>query len=225
MRVSAGAPSVQAKVRHETHFKSHNLKSTTTTTKVIWSELEMGLCCDLGQRDEMSNGKTNRERVSERNTQRGCTYVWMLSRCSCDGQIRDSGVEAAPKSRSIIHRDRSSHCRKLWKQNMLNGLSHPIHKRQLTVTHAHTPTHNNDHTDAISFQKAKSRIKKTWHDAAISTYSMIYSILLSATSVIQAYYTRMGIPHWSKHLLNTCTTILFKVNAALTSTSALIQKH
>lgn len=128
------------------------------------NDLESGLCCELWQRDGMSNGKTNRDRkthrewVSERNTHTQhallCEYKkWLSSRCSCDGQIRDSGIEAAPKSRSIIHRDRSSHCRKLWKQNILNGLSHPIHKRQLTVTH--TPSHDNDHTDAISLQTGK----------------------------------------------------------------------
>lgn len=124
--------------------------------------------------------KDKQRQVRERENALICECKrWLLSRCSCDGQIRDSGVKAAPKSRSIIHRDRSSHCRKLWKQNILNGLSHPIHKRQLTVTH--TPTHSNDHTDAISFQKGKSRIKNC------DIYK--WSILCSATGVIQTYHT------------------------------------
>lgn len=146
MRVSSGAPSVQANVWHETHFKSHNLK---TNNKKICFDQKTGIGLvlwtwtkrwDEQWKDKQRQKDTQGTSEWAKHTERMHTYVWMLSRCSCDGQIRDSGVEAASKSRSIIHRDRSSHCRKLWKQNIHNGLSHPIHKRQLTVTQTHTHT-------------------------------------------------------------------------------------
>lgn len=151
MWVNIGAPPVQVSVWHGTNFICHNLKPTTT-----WFGIRPVLWTWTKRWDEQWKDTQRKTHTLLCECKR-----WLSSRCSCDGPIRDSGVEAAPKSRSIIHRDRSSHCRKLWKQNILNGLSHPIHKRQLTVTH--TPTHNNDHTDAISLQTGKSRIKnQTW---------------------------------------------------------------
>lgn len=195
----------------------HNLIPATTTKKYyLIRKLELGLCCELGQRDEMSNVKKNRDRkthtdTSERENALMCECKrWLLSRCSCDGQIRDSGEEAAPKSRSIIHRDRSSHCRKLWKQNILNGLSHPIHKRQLTVTH--TPTHNNDHTDAISFQKGKSRIKNhAWYSDIYLQYDLFSVALQVLYKLITQCYgnTWLVKNRWSQatdilHALPSC---------------------
>ncbi len=163
--------------------------SYVTTSNRQQHALESGLCCELGQRDEMSNGKTNRERMSERNTH---TLVceckrWLSSRCSCDGQIRDSGVEAAAKSRSIIHRDRSSHCRKLWKQNILNGLSHPIHKRQLSVTHTHPLTIM---ITLMQYHCRQERAElKIRHEAAGSTYDLFFRALQVLNKLHTQCYT------------------------------------
>lgn len=165
--------------------------SSVTTSNQQQHDLESGLCCELGQEMGWAMERhTENEWARETHTLLYECKRW-LSRCSCDGQIRDSGVEAAPKSRSIIHRDRSSHCRKLWKQNILNGLSHPIHKRQLTVTHTHT--HFTIMITLTQYHCRQERaVLKTRHDVAISTYDLF----LIALEVLNKLHTQCYRNTW-----------------------------